>query len=172
LRWVGQKRLVASRAAFGKHVPRPFAAPLAAAISGDKPIEQPNMTNHAFYPTKPVRLIEPFGVGGGVDVLAGSAGIGTGTHLGVEEFNLEARITTTHMPPSPSDAITDTIARTVAGRTDYMLAPIPSVLPAIHGGELVALGVSTERRSRLLPEVPTISEAGVPDFDFPIWYGV
>ena len=42
----------------------------------------------------------------------------------------------------------------------------------IHNGNLRALGVSTNKRSPLLPEVPTIAEAGVPDFNYAIWYGV
>ena len=52
------------------------------------------------------------------------------------------------------------------------MAPISLALPHIRDGTLVALGVSTARRSTLLPEVPTIAEAGVAGFDFPIWYGI
>ena len=102
----------------------------------------------------------------------GSSGLGTGTHLGVEKFNLEAGIKAIHVPARQGDAIADTIANTVAGRTDYLLAPIPLALADIRAGRLRALGVSTKKRSYLLPEVPTIAEAGVADFDYPIWYGV
>ena len=102
----------------------------------------------------------------------GSSGVGTGTHLGIEKFNLEAGIRAVHWPAGPTDPIADTIARTVDGRTAYMMAPIPLALHDIREGRLLALGVSTARRSALLPEVPTISEAGVAGFDFPIWYGV
>ena len=102
----------------------------------------------------------------------GSSGLGTGTHLGVEKFNLAAGIKALHVPARQGDAIADTIANTVAGRTDYLLAPIELALPQIRDGKLMALGVSTARRSVLLPEVPTIAEAGVAGFDFPIWYGI
>jgi tripartite-type tricarboxylate transporter receptor subunit TctC len=102
----------------------------------------------------------------------GSAGMGTGTHFGVEKFNLEASIKGVHVPAGPGDAIADTIANTMAGRTAYMMAPIPLALTDIRGGRLRALGVSTMRRSYLLPEVPTIAEAGVAGFDYPIWYGI
>jgi tripartite-type tricarboxylate transporter receptor subunit TctC len=102
----------------------------------------------------------------------GSAGVGTGTHLGIERFNLEAGIKAVHVPARPGDAITDVIARTVAGGTAYMMVPIPLAVADIQAGRLRAIGVSTERRSNLLPEVPTISEAGVRGFDYPIWYGV
>jgi tripartite-type tricarboxylate transporter receptor subunit TctC len=102
----------------------------------------------------------------------GSTGLGTGTHLGVEKFNLEAGIKAIHVPARQGEAIADTIGNTVAGRTDYLLAPIPLALADIRAGRLRALGVSTKKRSYLLPEVPTISEAGVAGFDYPIWYGV
>jgi len=102
----------------------------------------------------------------------GSTGVGTGSHLGIEEFNLAADIKAMHVPAQPGDAITDTIANTVAGRTDYLLAPIQLALVDIRAGRLRPLGVSTKKRSSLLPEVPTIAEAGVAGFDYPIWYGV
>src|SRR6185369_15761101 len=85
----------------------------------------------------------------------GSTGVGTGTHLGIEKFNLAAGINATHVPARGSDAIADTIANTVAGRTDYALSPIPTTLPHIRAGRLVPLGVSGARRSRALPGVPT-----------------
>ena len=102
----------------------------------------------------------------------GSTGVGTGTHLGVEKFNLAAGIRAVHVPAQPGDAITDVIASTVTGRTTYMMAPIPLALADIRRGRLRALGVSTKKRSSLLPDVPTIAEAGVAGFDYPIWYGV
>lgn len=53
-----------------------------------------------------------------------------------------------------------------------MMSPIEFALAGIRAGKLVALGVTTKKRSSLLPEVPTIAEAGVAGYDFPIWYGV
>lgn len=102
----------------------------------------------------------------------GSTGIGTGTHVGVEKFNQAAGIKTLHVPPSPNDSNADTIANAIAMRFTYCLAPISLALPHIRDGTLVALGVSTARRSTLLPEVPTIAEARVAGIDFPIWYGI
>ncbi len=102
----------------------------------------------------------------------GSTGVGTGTHLGIEKLNLEAGIRAAHVPAQPGDAIADVIANVVAGRTTYMMAPIQLALVDIRAGNLRALGVTTEKRSSLLPKVPTISEAGVPGFNHPIWYGV
>jgi tripartite-type tricarboxylate transporter receptor subunit TctC len=102
----------------------------------------------------------------------GSTGMGTGSHLGIEKFNLAAGIKAVHVPARAGEAIADTIANTVGGRTDYMLAPIQLALVETRAGRLCALGVSTSKRSSLLPEVPTVAEAGVVDFDYPIWYGV
>ncbi len=101
----------------------------------------------------------------------GSTGMGTGSHLGIEKFNLAAGIKTVHVPARAGEAIADTIANTVAGRTDYLLAPIQLALVEIRAGRLRPLGVSTRKRSSLLPEVPTIAEAGVAGFDYPylVW---
>jgi tripartite-type tricarboxylate transporter receptor subunit TctC len=102
----------------------------------------------------------------------GTTGIGTGTYLGIEKFNLQAGIEAVHVPPRPGDAITNVIANAIAGRTTYMMAPISLALADIRAGKLRALGVTTQKRSSLLPDVPTIAEAGVAGFDYPIWYGV
>jgi tripartite-type tricarboxylate transporter receptor subunit TctC len=102
----------------------------------------------------------------------GSTGTCTGSHLGIEKFNLMAEIKTVHVPAQPDDAIADTIANMVAGHTDYLLAPISLALIHIRAGRLHPLGISTKTRSSLLPEVPTIAEAGGLGFDHPIWYGV
>jgi len=102
----------------------------------------------------------------------GSTGVGTGTHLGIEKFNLEAGIRAAHVPAQPADTIADVMANAVAGRTTYMMAPIQLALVEIRAGNLRALGVTTTTRSALLPKVPTISEGGVPGFNHPIWYGV
>ena len=101
-----------------------------------------------------------------------STGVGTGSHLGVEKFNLEAGIKAVHAPAKAGEAIADVIANMVAGDATYMMAPIQIALADIHAGKLRAMGVTTKSRSHLLPEVPTISEAGVTGFDYPFWYGV
>jgi tripartite-type tricarboxylate transporter receptor subunit TctC len=52
------------------------------------------------------------------------------------------------------------------------MLPIPPAAAYLQDGRLVALGVSTARRSRLLPDVPPLTQAGVAGFDVPIWYGI
>ena len=102
----------------------------------------------------------------------GSTGIGTGTHIGGEKFKEKARIETVHVPPLPADSNADMVASVASGRITYWIAPISLALPQIQEGELTALGVTTANRSSLLPDVPTIVEAGVTGFEFPIWYGM
>ena len=101
-----------------------------------------------------------------------STGLGTATHLGALKFTLEAGIRAVDVLPRPGDSIADVLAGTIEGRTAYMFAPISITLSPIHDGKLFPLGVSTARRSTLLPEVPTIGEAGVAGFNFPFWYGI
>jgi tripartite-type tricarboxylate transporter receptor subunit TctC len=100
-----------------------------------------------------------------------SAGVGTGTHLSVEQLNRDLGVQAIHVPARPSDAIDATIARVAAGDADYAMSPIPIAAPRLVAGTLLALGVSGVRRSPLLPDVPTLAEAGATGFDFPIWYG-
>jgi tripartite-type tricarboxylate transporter receptor subunit TctC len=102
----------------------------------------------------------------------GSTGLGTGSHLGIVKFNLSAGIKAVDVAPQPTDAIADIVAGTIEGRTTYVIAPISITLPQIRDGNLLPLGVTTARRSIMLPEVPTIAEAGVAGFNFPIWYGM
>jgi tripartite-type tricarboxylate transporter receptor subunit TctC len=102
----------------------------------------------------------------------GSTGIGTATHIGVERLNAAAGIRTAHVPPRPGEGIAEMTARAAAGEFAFMMSPISIVLPRIRTGELVALGVTTTRRSVQLPGVPTIAESGIAGYDHPIWYGV
>lgn len=101
-----------------------------------------------------------------------STGVGTGTHLGVEKLNLDTGIRAMHIPAAPGESIADVIDGTVAGRADYQMVPIDLGLRDIRSGALLALGVTAARRSSLLPDAPTLAEAGVRAFAFPIWYGV
>ena len=98
-----------------------------------------------------------------------SAGTGSGTHINAEKFRLAAGIDVVHIPYNGTpEALTDTIA----GRVTYYFSPISAALPHIKEGKLVALGVSTAKRSSVLPNVPTIAESGLPGFDYSLWVGL
>jgi tripartite-type tricarboxylate transporter receptor subunit TctC len=98
-----------------------------------------------------------------------SAGSGSGTHLNGEKFKGMAGIDVVHIPyKGTPEALTDTIA----GRVTYYFSPIAAALPHIRDGKLVPLAVSTATRTSLLPDVPTVAEAGVPNFNFNLWTGM
>src|SRR5881392_3323488 len=99
----------------------------------------------------------------------GSAGQGSGTHINAEKFKLAAGIDVIHIPyKGTPEALTDTIA----GRISYFFSPISAALPFVREGKLTALAVSTAKRSSVLPNVPTIAEAGLPGFDYVLWVGL
>jgi tripartite-type tricarboxylate transporter receptor subunit TctC len=99
----------------------------------------------------------------------GSAGIGSGTHLSAEKFRHAVGIDAVHVPYKGG---VDAIANTIAGRITYGFSTITVTLPHIRDGRLVALAVSSARRSGLLPDVPTVAEAAVPGFEHTFWVGV
>jgi len=99
----------------------------------------------------------------------GSAGTGSGTHINAEKFKLAAGIDVLHIPyKGTPEALTDTMA----GRITYFFSPISAALPNVREGRLIALGVSTAKRSAALSNVPTIAESGLPGFDYNLWVGV
>ena len=98
-----------------------------------------------------------------------SAGTGSGTHMVAEKFKLAANIDVVHVPNKGGP---EAIADAASGRVTYWFPPIALALPQVREGKLVALGVSSARRSNLLPDVPAIAEAGVAGFEDTIWYGV
>ena len=98
-----------------------------------------------------------------------SAGPGNTSHLSVELFKMKLGIDMTHVPYKGSGpAITAILGREV----DLMFDAIGSSLPQIQAGKFRAIAVTTTKRAAVLPNVPTVQEAGVPDFDVSVWYGV
>ena len=99
----------------------------------------------------------------------GSAGVGTATHMSAERFRLSAGFEAVHIPyKGGAEALTDVLG----GRIDFYFCPISTALPLIRDGRVLALVVSTPVRASDLPDVPTSIEAGYPDSDTTVWYGV
>jgi tripartite-type tricarboxylate transporter receptor subunit TctC len=98
-----------------------------------------------------------------------SSGVGSGTHLNGEQFRFAAGIDVVHVPYK---GVPEPLIDTIAGRIDYFLPPLVPSLPFIRDGRLLALAVSTARRTPVLPDVPTIAEAALPGYEFQAWFGV
>jgi tripartite-type tricarboxylate transporter receptor subunit TctC len=98
-----------------------------------------------------------------------SAGIGSFQHLGGELFKLEAGVDILHVPfRGGGPAMIDVIG----GHTKVMFSSLVQTTPHIKSGKLKALGTGGKTRSPVLPDVPTIAEAGVPSYEAVNWWGV
>lgn len=98
-----------------------------------------------------------------------SAGNGTGQHLSAELFKLMAGVDMTHVAYRGA---TPAYADVISGRTPVFFDNLASALGQIKGGSVRALGVTGAERSPLLPDVPTIAEAGVPGYQNYVWFGL
>jgi tripartite-type tricarboxylate transporter receptor subunit TctC len=98
-----------------------------------------------------------------------SVGVGSATHLSAERFRLSAGIDAVHVPfKGGAEAMNEV----VAGRIEFFFGPLGLVLPHVRDGKLTALVVNGTSRVAALPEVPTTQEAGFPDAEYPIWFGI
>ncbi len=99
----------------------------------------------------------------------GSAGVGGATHLGAELFQQAAHVQLNHIPyAGASPAINDA----VGGQIDLAMLNLSASLPFIRQGRLVPLAYAASERSPLLPDVPTLDEAGVPGAQAATWYSL
>lgn len=99
----------------------------------------------------------------------GSNGYGTAQHMIGTDFQAKTGATLTHVPYKGSGPLTTDL---LGGQIMLSFDTITPVLPHIRGGKLKALAVTTADRSPALPDVPTLAEAGLPDFNVGTWFGV
>jgi len=98
-----------------------------------------------------------------------SSGSGTGSHLGGELFKAATKVDMTHVAyKGGGQAVVDLLA----SRVDMMFSPLVPVLAHIRSNRLRPIAVTSTNRSPLLPDLPTVAEAGVPGYEFVSWYGV
>jgi tripartite-type tricarboxylate transporter receptor subunit TctC len=98
-----------------------------------------------------------------------SSGIGSSGHLAGALLEKDAGVQMLHVPyASASSAVVDVIA----GRIDCFFAAFPSASAAIKGKQVRAIAMATVKRSPLMPELPTVAEAGYPDFDTGTWIAI
>ena len=98
-----------------------------------------------------------------------SAGVGTSGYLAAELLKANAGLDIAHVPyKSGPEAVTGVLS----GNVTFMFFTLPSLLPQVEAGQLRALAIASAERSPLVPNVPTIAEAGYPGFDVIAWYGL
>jgi tripartite-type tricarboxylate transporter receptor subunit TctC len=98
----------------------------------------------------------------------GSSGVASSTHLALELFKSLAHVKITHVPYSGSPPV---VTDLLAGRLNGFFAPASSVMAHVREGKLIALAVTDAKRSVIFPELPTMIEAGVPEFESMLWFG-
>ncbi|HUP94901.1 MAG TPA: tripartite tricarboxylate transporter substrate binding protein [Burkholderiales bacterium] len=99
----------------------------------------------------------------------GSAGNGTPHHIALEMFKQMTGVDLLHVPyKGTAPAVIDLLA----GRIACMSSEVLAVLPHVRAGKLRALGIATSARNQVAPDIPTVSEAGLPGFEVTSWYGI
>lgn len=98
-----------------------------------------------------------------------SAGVGSVSHLAGELLKEEAKIDILHVPYKGGGAAVPDL---IAGRVSMMLETIPNALPLTQSGQMRAIAVTTKERSTAAPNIPTLAESGLPDFDVSAWTGL
>ena len=121
---------------------------------------------HPSMPVRSVKEIIAFSRARPGELLMGSAGQGSGTHLMGELFQWMARVKFTHVPYKGGAAASVAI---LSGQIHLTFDQVSSSGPFIKAGRLRALAVTTPQRSKLLPEVPTIDESGLRGYDYSTW---
>jgi tripartite-type tricarboxylate transporter receptor subunit TctC len=99
----------------------------------------------------------------------GSAGHGSSTHMAFELFKAMAKVNITHVPyKGTGPALIDTIS----GQVHMLFGNVLSTMASMKSGRLRALAVTTAQRSKVLPDLPTIAESGVPGYENSTWFGL
>jgi tripartite-type tricarboxylate transporter receptor subunit TctC len=98
----------------------------------------------------------------------GTAGTGTTQHLSGELLNLRAGVETVGIPYKSSAQMT---TDAIGGQIEFMFHNAPVVIPHIKAGSLKALAITSDKRSPSAPEIPTMAEAGLQDFEITAWFG-
>jgi len=99
----------------------------------------------------------------------GSGGSGTSNHLAGELFNIVAGVKLVHVPYKGVNLAMNDV---LAGQIHLVVIGVPAAAPHIKAGRLRALALVAPQRAAALPEVPTVAEAGLPNFEVTTWYGI
>ncbi|MDQ0140722.1 Bug family tripartite tricarboxylate transporter substrate binding protein [Cupriavidus necator] len=120
-------------------------------------------------PAKTVKEFIAYSKSGGKTLFMGSAGNGSVNQMVGELFQHKTGTSFEHVPFKGAGPATVDL---LSGQIDLMFVNLPNVLPHIQSGKMRALAVASARRAASLPDVPTMAEAGIPDFVVDSWSGV
>ncbi len=98
-----------------------------------------------------------------------STGPGTGSHLGGELFKFQAKVNMVQIPYQGSP---QALADLIAGRVDLFFNNALSAMPQVRAGKIRALAVTSPARLPMAPDIPTVAESGLPEFEIETWYGL
>jgi tripartite-type tricarboxylate transporter receptor subunit TctC len=125
---------------------------------------------HPSMPTKTLREFIALAKSRPGKINFGSSGVGASPHLSIELLKTMARIDIVHVPyKGAAQALADVMSGNIESSVGNLSG---GPLGAVKAGKVRALGVTSARRSKQVPEVPTFAEAGVPGYDVSGWYGI
>jgi len=126
------------------------------------------LVTHPSVPAKSVRELIALAKSHPNKLNHGSGGSGSPAHLAAELFKSKAGIKMVHIP---FKGVGPSVVALAAGEIDCTFASVAATLPLVKAGRLRALAVSTPKRSQVVPDIPTVAEAGVPGYEVTTWYG-
>lgn len=144
------------------------------AVRDFAPITQPGLLPnilvvHPSVPVKTVKDLVALARSKPGQLSYASAGAGTGTHLAAEMFKIIAGVDMVHVPYKGGGAL---IGDLLGGQVALTFATLPSVMPYVKAGRLRAVAMTTAKRWRGLPELPTMAESGFKGFEISTWIGL
>jgi tripartite-type tricarboxylate transporter receptor subunit TctC len=98
-----------------------------------------------------------------------SAGVGSGSHFAAELIAAKAGIELLHIP---TKGIPDGITEVISGRVDFFISPYASALNLVRAGKVRAIAVTSTKRVKEFPALPTVAESGIPGYKWEFWYGL
>jgi len=98
-----------------------------------------------------------------------SAGIGSGSHFAAELIQAKAGLELLHIP---TKGIPDGITEVMSGRVDFFISPYASAINLVKAGKVRAIAITSTKRFKELPTLPTVSESGIPGYKWEFWYGL
>ena len=132
--------------------------------------EQPGvLVAHPSVPANTVQELVAFARANPGKLRYGSSGVGGVINLVTELFKYQAKVDITHVPYK---GVAPAVVDLVGGQIELVMSGITNALPLVKSGKLKALGITSRKRSPVLPDVRPIAEQGLPDFESATWYGV